>query len=216
MYYLEKEVNDEVHFWHANKHRSLLQADTIHLGMCNQVCPTYPKQEVFLSLQYRQKSKGMKLILCLEIIMKVFFKLIVSLQVCITRHAQGTQNNKFAISLQYLNENVNDEVDFLPADNCQRFLQIDTIILGLWPGMLKLPKIMQISMQKIHLLIYRFYLALNFKISTKNYKNFKISVYFSVIHTKRVKIVIQPESTDIHNLSPGLLKDCGNIKIIVS
>ena len=132
-----------------------------------------------------------------------------------TRHAQGTQNNKFAISLQYLNENVNDEVDFLPVDNCQRFLQIDTIILGLWPGMLKLPKIMQISMQKIHLL-YRFYLALYFKISTKNYKNFKISVYSSVIHTKRVKIVISPESTDIHNLSSGLLKDCGNIKIIMS
>ena len=54
------------------------------------------------------------------------------------------------------------------------------------------------------------------EIFTKNYKNFKISVYPSVIHTKRVKIVISPESTDIHNLSPGLLKDCGNIKIIVS
>ena len=27
-------------------------------------------------------------------------------------------------------ENVKDEVDFLPADKRQRFLQIDTIILG--------------------------------------------------------------------------------------
>ena len=33
-------------------------------------------------------------------------------------------------SLQYLRENVNDEVDFLPADELQRFLQIDAIILG--------------------------------------------------------------------------------------
>ena len=33
------------------------------------------------------------------------------------------------ISLQYLNENVKDEVDFLPTDKHQRFLQIDTIIL---------------------------------------------------------------------------------------
>ena len=34
-------------------------------------------------------------------------------------------------SLQYLKENVKDEVDFLHADKRQRFLQIDTIILGL-------------------------------------------------------------------------------------
>ena len=31
--------------------------------------------------------------------------------------------------MQYLNENVNDEVYFLSADKHQRFLQIDTIIL---------------------------------------------------------------------------------------
>ena len=30
--------------------------------------------------------------------------------VCITRHAQSTQNNKFAISLQYLKEKMKDEV----------------------------------------------------------------------------------------------------------
>ena len=34
-----------------------------------------------------------------------------------------------------------DEVDFFPADKCQTFPQIDTIILGVRPGMLKLPKI---------------------------------------------------------------------------
>ena len=33
-------------------------------------------------------------------------------------------------SLQYLRENVNDEVDFLPADELQRFLQTDASILG--------------------------------------------------------------------------------------
>ena len=31
---------------------------------------------------------------------------------CVARDAQSTQNNKFAISLQYLKENVKDEVDF--------------------------------------------------------------------------------------------------------
>ena len=44
--------------------------------------------------------------------------------------AQSTQTSKFTISLQYLKENVKDEVDFLPADKHQRFLQIDNIILG--------------------------------------------------------------------------------------
>ena len=44
-------------------------------------------------------------------------------------HAQSTQNNKFSISLQYLIENVKDEIVFLPSDKHQRFLQTDTIIL---------------------------------------------------------------------------------------
>ena len=57
--------------------------------------------------------------------------MIISLWVYIDRHAQSTQNNKFATSLQYLKENVKDKVDFLNADKRQRFLQIDTIILGL-------------------------------------------------------------------------------------
>ena len=35
-------------------------------------------------------------------------------------------------SLQYLKENVKGEVDFLPADKRQRFLQIDAIILGVF------------------------------------------------------------------------------------
>ena len=36
---------------------------------------------------------------------------------------QSIQNNKFLIFLQYLQENVKDEVDYLPADKHQRFLQ---------------------------------------------------------------------------------------------
>ena len=72
----------------------------------------------------------MKLIFCLQINTKVFYKFIVSLWMCVARHAQSTQNNKFAISLQYLKENIKDELDTLPGDKTQRFLQIDNIILG--------------------------------------------------------------------------------------
>ena len=46
-----------------------------------------------------------------------------------SRHAQITQNNKFAISLQYLKKEVSDEVDFLHADKYESLLQIDTMIL---------------------------------------------------------------------------------------
>ena len=64
------------------------------------------------------KTWGMKLIFCLQINTKVFYKMIVSLWVCVARHAQSTKNKQFTISLQYLKENMKDEVDFLPADKC--------------------------------------------------------------------------------------------------
>ena len=46
------------------------------------------------------------------------------------RHAQRTQNNKFATSFQDLKQNVNAEVDVLPVDKHQRLPQIDIVILG--------------------------------------------------------------------------------------
>ena len=49
---------------------------------------------------------------------------------CLARHAQTTQNNKFTISLQYRKENVKDKVDFLPADKPQKFFHSDNVILG--------------------------------------------------------------------------------------
>ena len=48
---------------------------------------------------------------------------------CVARHAQITQNKKFAISLQYLKKEVNDEVDFLHVGKHENLLQIDTMIL---------------------------------------------------------------------------------------
>ena len=47
----------------------------------------------------------------------------------VARHAQITQNNKFAISLQYIKKKVSDEVDCLHADKHQSFLHIKTMIL---------------------------------------------------------------------------------------
>ena len=48
-----------------------------------------------------------------------------------TRHIQIIRNDKFAISLQYLKEEVSDEVDFLHADKHQSFLQVCYNTLGI-------------------------------------------------------------------------------------
>ena len=48
---------------------------------------------------------------------------------CVTRHAQITQNKKLAIFVQYLKREVNDKVDFLHAGKHENLLQIDTMIL---------------------------------------------------------------------------------------
>ena len=53
---------------------------------------------------------------------------IIIVRVCVARHAQITQSNKFAISLQHLKKEVNDEVDFLDADKHECFLQFDTMV----------------------------------------------------------------------------------------
>ena len=76
-----------------------------------------------------RKKWMMKFIFWMQINIEVFYKMIVSLKVCVSRHAQKTENNKFTRSLQYLKEDVKGEVAFLSTDKCWRFLQSDTITL---------------------------------------------------------------------------------------
>ena len=51
-----------------------------------------------------------------------------------TAHTETTQNNEFAISLQYLKKEVSDEVYFLHVDKHENLIQIDTMI---WMGIAK-------------------------------------------------------------------------------
>ena len=119
---------DEIYFWHVDEHRNFLQVVTIILGVHCQACPSTQSKKFAYLCNISTKTWGIKLTFHLHINLKVFYKLIVSRCVCVARDAQSTQNNKFSRSLQYVKENVKDEVDFLPADK-HRFLQIDTIIL---------------------------------------------------------------------------------------
>ena len=75
-----------------------------------------------IGLDISRKTWGMKFIFCLQINITVLYKLIVSLWVCIVRCAQSTQQNKLTVSLQYVRENIKNEVDFQPFDKRQRFL----------------------------------------------------------------------------------------------
>ena len=72
------------------------------------------------------KAWEIKLIFCLQINTHVFYKMIVSLQRSVARRAQSSKSNQFTISLQYIKENMKDEVNFLPADKRWRFFQTDT------------------------------------------------------------------------------------------
>ena len=52
------------------------------------------------------------MIFYINIDIRVFNRLIVSFLLVIVRHAQSTQNSKFVISLQYLQKEGRNEVDF--------------------------------------------------------------------------------------------------------
>ena len=78
-----------------------------------------------------RKKWMMKYIFDMRINIKVFYRLMLSFWVFVTRHAQSTQNKEFAyISLHYLQKSIEDEVYFLPANKHESFLQDDSITLG--------------------------------------------------------------------------------------
>ena len=69
------------------------------------------------------------------------FKLIVSLLVCVARHAQITQNNKFAICFLDLKGNMKDEVDFCLQINAKGLKWILSFQVCEWQSLPKLPKV---------------------------------------------------------------------------
>ena len=104
-------MSDEVYFWHGDKHRSLLQVDTIILGLYKPGMPKVPKIGILNIFAISPEKHwgwgwgggGVKLIFC------KFY-------------------NKFAISLQYLKELI-DEVDFGMQINIEVFYKL---ILSFW------------------------------------------------------------------------------------
>ena len=56
---------------------------------------------------------------------KVSYRVILSLLMGMIKHSHSTQSNKLAISLQYLQKEVRNEVPFLYADKQKKFYNLD-------------------------------------------------------------------------------------------
>ena len=85
-----------------------------------------------LKCNISRKKSMMNFIFGMQINIEAFYKLILSLWVFVTRHAQSTQNKLVYLAISL--ENHGDETDFFPADKHESLLQIDTMILK---GMVK-------------------------------------------------------------------------------
>ena len=60
---------------------------------------------------------------------KVFYKLVILFLLVIARHVQSTRNSKFVISLQYLEKEGRDEVDFCMEINIKLSCKLIPLIL---------------------------------------------------------------------------------------
>ena len=81
-----------------------------------------PKITSWLFLCNFLRKLVMKLILCMQISVKVYCKFIQKLLMMMVKHSKSSQNSKFAMFLQYLQKEVRDEVDFVRTDKHQSFL----------------------------------------------------------------------------------------------
>ena len=128
-------MNDEVYFLHALKSSTrslhafksswnLLLILSFWVSVTRHAQSTQKKFAYLCNIcNISIKSWWMKLIFCLQINTKVFYKIIVSLWVYVTTHAQSTKISKFTISLQYFNENVKDGSWFFA---CWQMLKISS------------------------------------------------------------------------------------------
>ena len=77
-----------------------------------------------------RKKWMMNFIFAMSRNIEIFYRLILPSWVCVSRHAQTTQNMKFAYLCNVSRRTWGDKVVLLPAHKYESFLQDDTIILG--------------------------------------------------------------------------------------
>ena len=72
----------------------------------------------------------MKFVFGMQIKSKVFYKVLLSSWVRVTRHAQSTQNKLVYLCIIYFQESLQDEVEFWPAYKHKSFQQVHSITSG--------------------------------------------------------------------------------------
>ena len=132
-----------------------MQFDTIILGLQTMhVQSTQNKMFAYLCNILRKKWVK-KLIFCMQISLKVFYKLILWFLMRVVKHSGSSQNSKFAMPLQYVKKELsNESFSFsfsLHADKHQSFLQVDFNNLGIkvsykaWSSILKILKVTSVQ-----------------------------------------------------------------------
>ena len=195
MQYFQKSMRDEIYFLPAGKRKSFIQVDSITLDVLSQTCLKYPKTT---SLHYlgniSRKMWRMKLIFFLLINVKDLFRVILSFLMCVVRHAQTIQNNKFALSPQRLKKEVSKKLMFcmqISMKACYKLIQ------WFWWGWSKIPKVA--SLQCLY------------KISKKNSEmklsfcmHINIKVFYKVILSLLMDMIKHFESTQSNKLAISL------------
>ena len=120
----KKEVRHKFNFLHEDKNQSFLEAGTIVFDYHNQSTQNNKSLQYFCNIS--RKKGSMKLIFCMQI-SKPFYKLIPSILLSTASLAQSTWSNKFTKSLQYLEKEVRDKVDFC-RDKFQSTQKVRTVI----------------------------------------------------------------------------------------
>ena len=101
MWYLKEKVNDEIYFYHVKKHRNFLQVDITTLDCISRQARSTQNKKFTCLCYISRKTWCMKWFFCVQLNMKVFYKMILSFWVWVTSLAQITTCNKL-VSLQYL------------------------------------------------------------------------------------------------------------------
>ena len=123
----KKEVRHKFNILLEGKSQSFLEADTMVLVVIIRYAQSTQNNR---SLEYfckiSRKKGGTKLIFCIEI-SKPFYKLIPSVLLSMASLVQSIWNNKFTKSLQYLEKEVRDKVDFC-RDKLKSIQKVGTVI----------------------------------------------------------------------------------------
>ena len=116
---------------HADNHESVRQIDTLIFVGDRQAFPKFPISLHYLKKEVRDevdflhidKNQSFLQVNFNTLGIKVSYKVILS-WIGMIKHYESTQNNKFAVSLQYLKREVRDGVHLLDVDKHQRFCNL--------------------------------------------------------------------------------------------